>query len=87
MFVVDACPIILVNNQTISRNGFLKELTCNFVISSGTVVGSSRKSTKISNPLSCFSRNRLQSCPMKVNVGFDNFNILRKKQENGRAVE
>jgi hypothetical protein len=78
MLVVDSCLIILVNNQEISRNGFLKELTCNLVISSGTVVGSSRNSTKMSNPLSCFSRNYLQSCPLNVNVGSDNFNISRK---------
>jgi hypothetical protein len=38
MLVMDACPVSLVNNQAISRNGFLKELTCNFVISSGTIV-------------------------------------------------
>jgi hypothetical protein len=51
MLVVDACPVILVNNQEISRNGFLKELTCSLVISSGNVVGSSRKSTKMSEHL------------------------------------
>jgi hypothetical protein len=75
---MDAYHVILVNIQEISQNRFIKEFTCNFVISSGTVVGSSRNSDKISNPLSCFSRNCLQSCPMKVNVGSDNFNISRK---------
>ena len=78
MLVVDSCLVILVNNQAISRNGFLKELTCNFVVSSGTVVESSRNLAKMSNLLSCFSRNCLQSCPLKVNVGSDNFNILWK---------
>ena len=78
MFVVDACLVILVNNQAISRNGFLKELTCNLVISLGTVVGSLMKSAKMPNLLSCFSRNYLQSCPLNVNVGSDNFNISRK---------
>jgi hypothetical protein len=75
---MDACPVILVNSQAISRNGFLKEFTFNFVISSGTVVGSLRNSTKMSNPLSCFSKNYFQSCPLKVNVGSNNFNILWK---------
>ena len=78
MLVVDSCLVILVNNQGISQNGFLKELTCNFVISLGTVVRSSRNSAKMSNELSCFPRNFLQSCPLKVNVGSDNFNILWK---------
>jgi hypothetical protein len=78
MLAVDSCLVILVNNQAISQNGFLKELTYNFVISSGTIVGSSRSSGKRSNLLSCFSRNYLQSCPLKVNVGSDNLNILRK---------
>ena len=49
MLVVDACPVILVNNQVISRNGSLKELTCNLVISLGIVVGSSRRSAKMCN--------------------------------------
>ena len=40
MLAVDACPVILVNNQAISQNGFLKELTWSFVISSGTIVKS-----------------------------------------------
>jgi hypothetical protein len=51
MLVVDACPIILVNNQAIFLNGFLKELTWSLVISSGTIVRSLRKSAKMSNPL------------------------------------
>jgi hypothetical protein len=36
---VDSCLVILVNNQTISRNGFLYELTCILVISLGTRFG------------------------------------------------
>ena len=75
MLAMNAYPVILVNNQAISQNGFIKELTCNFVISSGTIVGSSRNSANISNPLSCFSRNCLQYCPLNINVGSDNFNI------------
>jgi hypothetical protein len=51
MLVVDVCPIILVTSQAISQNGFLKKLTYNPVISLGTVVGSSRNSAKMSNPL------------------------------------
>ena len=78
MLDVDACPVILVNSQAISQNGFLKEFTFNFVISSGTVIGSLRNSTKMSNPLSCFYRNCLHFCPLKVNVGLGNFNISWK---------
>jgi hypothetical protein len=51
MLVVDVCPVILVNNQEIFLNGFLKELTWSLVISSGTVVESLRKLAKMSNPL------------------------------------
>jgi hypothetical protein len=51
MLDVDACPIILVTNQEISWNGFLKELNYNLVISSGIVIGSSRNFAKMSNPL------------------------------------
>ena len=75
---VDFYPVILVNNQAISWNGFLNELTWNLVISSGTTIGSSNKWGKRSNPLSCFARNYLQSSPLNVNVGFDNFSIWRK---------
>ena len=88
MLVVDSCPVILVNNQAISQNGFLKELTCNFVISPGTVVGYSRNSGKRSNPLSCFFRNFLQSSfPLKVNVGSGNINILRKTRGDKETGE
>jgi hypothetical protein len=76
--VVDPCPVIIVNNEAISRNGFLNELTCMLVISLGTRFGFSRKKGKRSNPLLCFSRNCLQSSPLNVNVGFDNFSIWRK---------
>jgi len=75
---MDSCPVILVNNKAISENVFLKELTYNIVISSGIDVRSSRNLGKRSNPLSCFSRNYLQSCPLKGNVGFDNLNIFWK---------
>jgi hypothetical protein len=75
---MDSCPVILVNSQAISRNGFLNELTYRLVISLVTVIGSSRNSGKRSNPLSCFFRNYLESSPLKVNVGSDNLNSLRK---------
>jgi hypothetical protein len=89
---VDSCPVILVNNQAISRNGFLNELTCKLVISSGTIIGSSNKWGKRSNPLLCFARNYLQSSPLNVNVGSDNLNIwqkteVTKKQKSSPVVE
>jgi hypothetical protein len=57
MLVVDSCPVILVNIQEISQNGFIKELTCNFVISSRTIVGYSKNLGKRFNSLSFFFRN------------------------------
>jgi len=69
-------PVNLVNNQTISQKGFLKEPTLILVMSSGTTMGFSKNSSKISMPLSCFFRKCLQYSPLKVSVGSRSFNIL-----------
>jgi hypothetical protein len=70
-------PVTLVNNQEISRNGFLKQLTCNLVISSGMSTGFFKNSSKISRSLSYFFNNSLQSSPLKVSVGSQSLLSLR----------
>ena len=66
----------MVNNQAIFRKGFLNELNCNLVMSSGTIVRFSKNSRKRSRPFSWFFRKSLQSSPLKVSVGSGSFNIL-----------
>jgi hypothetical protein len=61
MLAVFYWPVTLVNNQEISRNGFLKNLTCSLVISSGMAAGFSKNSGKRSKSLSCSFKNSLQS--------------------------
>jgi hypothetical protein len=75
--VVVSCPVILMKSQEVSSKGFLNELVCNLVMSSGMVVGFSRNSGKRSNPLSCLFNSSLQSSSLKVSVGSGSINILR----------
>jgi hypothetical protein len=72
---VESYSIILVNGRAISRYGFLNELTWKLVMSSGTIVGSSKHLGKRSNLLLFFLRNCLEYFPLNVNVGSDNINI------------
>jgi len=68
----------LVNNHTISRKGFLKELTWISVTTNGIDVGFSKYSGRTSKPLLSLFIKSLQSSPLKVSVGCGSFNILRK---------
>ena len=77
MMVVLSFPIILLKIHAISSKGFLNALTCNLVMSSGMIVGSSKNYGKRFNSLSCFFKNSLQSSPLKVSVGSGSLNIFR----------
>jgi len=78
MLVAVSCPVTLVNNQAISRKGFLNEPTCNLVMSLRTTAGFSRNSSKRSNPLSSFYTNSLQSPPLEPKCWLEKSQHLTK---------
>jgi hypothetical protein len=75
--VVFSWPVTLVNNQEISRNGFLNKLTCSLEISSGMAAGFSKNSDKRSRSLLCFFKKSLQYSPLKVTIGSGSLSILQ----------
>ena len=64
MLAVFSWPVTLVNNQEISRNGFLNNMTCSLVISLGMAMG--------------FSKNLLTRVDI-LGVSFPNNNPLKNE--------
>jgi hypothetical protein len=77
MLAIVYWPVTMVNNQEISRNGFLNKLICNLVIYLGMATRFSKNSGRRSRLLSCFFKKSMQSSPLEVNIGSGSLIILR----------